>query len=94
MRTLGQDMSFSPDYQWIVCIHSPAGMLAWRIGDTSLPTYAHLEAKRGDVHGDGGQVFKERYDRLAAMPRLWEPTPAPKKAKKPRKSAIVAHSDT
>lgn len=73
VRPLAVDPSFGPDYQWSVCIHTPVGMLAWRICDTTLPTYGHLEAQRGELHTDGGHVFKEKYERLSRLPRLWEP---------------------
>lgn len=83
MRPPTMNMSFAPNYQWIVCIHSPVGHLGWRICDTAMPQYGHLQAEF-DIH-ETQPLTQEKYDRLAAMPRLWEPEPVAKPQKKGRK---------
>src|ERR1035437_1676280 len=34
--------------QWVVCVHSPAGQLAWRVMDEELPLFAHLARTEND----------------------------------------------
>lgn len=59
------------NFSWIVCVHSPAGQLVWRVLDEELPLFAHL--KRGENHGkdyQGGD--KDALMLLLATTRDWE----------------------
>ena len=38
------------DCSWIVCIHSPAGQIAYRLTDEELPLFAHLRRSANDGH--------------------------------------------
>src|SRR5678815_1457495 len=54
----------------IVCVHSPAGRLAWHIADEDAPRFAHLKMRDHEwIPADGA----ERYERLLA----WNPSDAP-----------------
>jgi hypothetical protein len=65
MRSSDNDPSYGPDWQWVVCIHSPGGQVSWRINDSALSFYAHLE-RLHENHWDGHNT-KEKYARLAAI---------------------------
>ncbi len=36
-------------FKWIVCVHSPAGFLVWRVSDEELPLFDHLERRENDA---------------------------------------------
>ncbi len=63
-RSTPPDPSFGPDWQWVVCVHSVAGQLGWRVNDKDLRHYDHLE--RGENHWDGHNT-KQKYERLASL---------------------------
>ena len=55
---------------WIVCVHSPAGRLAWHISDDDVKHFEHLKVKSHEwIAADGA----ERYQRLAT----WNPKREP-----------------
>jgi hypothetical protein len=59
------------NFAWIVCVHSPAGQLVWRVSNEELPLFAHLEEREN--HGKdyiGGE--KEALMLLLATTREWE----------------------
>ena len=40
------------NFPWIVCLHSPAGQLVWRVKEEELALFEHLERNdRGENHG-------------------------------------------
>ncbi len=80
MRPAAMDPAFGPDFQWMVCIHAPVpvGTLAWRLNDTSLPHYGHLEPKR-EIHMGAGVTGKANYAKLALLERQWPDATARKK---------------
>jgi hypothetical protein len=57
-------------FTWIVCVHSPAGQLVWRVSDEELSLFDHLE--RRENHGKDYQAG----DKLARLLHLaaegWE----------------------
>lgn len=65
MRSATPDISFGPDWQWIVCVHAPSGEMCWRINKKDLPLYAHL-ARVEHNYWDGHNT-KTKYERLAAL---------------------------
>ena len=58
------------DRQWSVCIHVPrsrgGSILTWRVHDSVLPNYAHLERLVGN-HTDGSDAH--RFTKLEAITR-------------------------
>ncbi len=36
-------------FKWIVCIHSPAGPMVWRVSDEELSLFDHLERSANDA---------------------------------------------
>lgn len=51
-------------FQYVVCIHSPAGQLTWHFPSGSLHLFIHLETKPSDWDGHSTE---EKYKRLAAL---------------------------
>ncbi len=85
MRSPGRDPSFAVDYQWIVCIHSPMGPLAWRINDSQLGTYGHCE-RILENHWDGINTA-QKYERLASLEVMRVPrSPVPHSKPKRRRA--------
>ena len=54
--------------QSVVCIHSPAGQLAWLVSDEELPLFDHLERTAGDWDG---HTSADRYARLDVLINDW-----------------------
>lgn len=72
MRHPGDDVAWfkGHDLSLIVCIHSPAGRLAWHIADEDAPLFAHLRTRDHEwIPADG----ENRYERLAT----WNPRTSP-----------------
>lgn len=56
--------TWDPEWRTVVCVHTPAGQMAWHIHVRELPLFAslHFEANDWDGHTTG-----EKYARLAAL---------------------------
>lgn len=57
-------------WRWVVCIHSPEGMLNWHLPNAEIDVYfSHLE-RIGDNHWDQHtqDIKWERLEKLAALP--------------------------
>lgn len=54
------------NWHWVVCVHSPAGQLAWHITDEEADSdFSHLQRDKRH-HWDGHQML-EKLDRLAMI---------------------------
>jgi hypothetical protein len=60
----------------VLCVHTPAGQLTWRLSDQDLEDFAHLPSN-GLSHWDGATA-SQKDDRLAELAQLaiGAPTPA------------------
>lgn len=64
-----QDPDWEQDWMWIVCIEGPTGQMTWHIHDSEIELFDHLP--RSDVNTFDGHTTDEKYERLAAIPRVW-----------------------
>ena len=55
------DTSWERDWMNIICVHGPAGQMAWHIHDSELPMFEHLRLE--ESHWDG-HTADEKYERL------------------------------
>jgi hypothetical protein len=58
------DISWDPNWTYIVIIESPVGQLSWHIMDRELPMFSHLE--HGYNNWDG-HTTEQKYERLADL---------------------------
>lgn len=58
---LAEPLTAQGNGSWIVCVHSPAGQLAWRVRDDEIPLFKHLQ--RTDNDGKG-YTFDDKMVRL------------------------------
>ncbi len=65
MRSQNVDIAAGAEWQWIVCVHGPAGMMNWRIHARDLPHYSHLG--RVEQNYWDGHNTKTKYERLGAL---------------------------
>lgn len=56
-------------FNWIVCMHTPAGPLVWRVMDEELPLFGHLP--RSENHGKDNGGNKEALLLLMATSDEW-----------------------
>lgn len=66
-----------------VCIHTPAGQMAWALPFDREHLFAHLERSASDWDGHTASTRNARLDKLIAMPReeLLPTAPAPRRRK-------------
>ena len=61
------DVSWDPEWRWIVCVDGPTGQMTWHIHDSELPMFDHLG--RASVNTWDGHTTEEKYERLAELTR-------------------------
>jgi len=47
-----------PTFKRLVCLHTPAGHLVWRVSDDELPLFAHLDLQANDAPKAMGSTDK------------------------------------
>lgn len=90
------------DVPGILCIHAPAGKLAWSLSsEDAMSLFSHLEPRECAWDGASNTERQERLDGLcvdatawasATVPRLTTPEAHTPKAKRPAKCAPDPHS--
>ena len=61
-QTAGKDAN----WKHVVCVHSPAGQLAWKLTDDELPLFAHLKLTANDWDGHRADDKVARIDTMIA----------------------------